>query len=108
MGRYSICYHGIRCTGCTNVSLPSSLILSLRLIRFCFSLYSFPRVPFRRYEAQLEKDWHHIITDSDSKLLVVSKEIIYEKVKEYPCSVGKIERILCFDAALDKEYSYQR
>lgn len=40
-----------------------------------------------RYEAQLEKDWKYIIEDSDSKVLVVATEAIYNKVKDY---VGKV------------------
>jgi long-subunit acyl-CoA synthetase (AMP-forming) len=41
-----------------------------------------------RYEAQLEKDWHYILGDSDSKLLIVATEAIYEKVKDYVGKVG--------------------
>lgn len=41
-----------------------------------------------RYEAQLEKDWHYILNDSDAKVLVVATEAIYEKVKDYP---GKVK-----------------
>lgn len=35
-----------------------------------------------RYEAQQEKDWKYIIEDSDSKVLVVATDTIYQKVKD--------------------------
>ena len=59
------------------------------------------------YEAQLEEDWKYIIQDSESKLLVVSTEKIYEQVKDYPGKIGKIEHILCFDAPEEQPHSYK-
>jgi long-subunit acyl-CoA synthetase (AMP-forming) len=50
-----------------------------------------------RYEAQLEKDWHYILGDSDSKLLIVATEAIYEKVKDY---VGKVSAEFALPATL--------
>ena len=35
----------------------------------------------------MEKDWQYILKDSDSKLLIVATEAIYEKCKDYP---GKV------------------
>jgi hypothetical protein len=35
------------------------------------------------YEAQAEKDWKFIINDSDSKLVLVATERIYEKTQHY-------------------------
>ena len=32
------------------------------------------------YEAQMEKDWRYIITDSNSKLIIAANEAIYQKV----------------------------
>jgi 16S rRNA U516 pseudouridylate synthase RsuA-like enzyme len=79
----------------------------------------------------LEKDWHYILGDSDSKLLIVATEAIYEKVKDYVgkvgaallnlqrCSmqiyslyppysqIGKVQSIICLDAPADKPYSYK-
>jgi long-subunit acyl-CoA synthetase (AMP-forming) len=47
--------------------------------------------PTFRYEAQLEKDWQYILEDSDSKLLIVATEAIYEKCKDYP---GKVRSLV--------------
>jgi long-chain acyl-CoA synthetase len=35
------------------------------------------------YEAQAEKDWKYIINDSDSKLVLVATERIFEKTEHY-------------------------
>ncbi len=59
------------------------------------------------YEAMLEKDWQYIIQDSDSKVLIVATEKIYEQVKDYAGKVGKVQHVICLDAAEDKSYSYQ-
>jgi len=59
------------------------------------------------YEAQLEKDWEYIINDSDSKVVVVANEKIYEKVKEYINKIGKVQHVICLDAPEDKPYSYK-
>jgi hypothetical protein len=39
------------------------------------------------YEAQLEKDWKYVITDSDTKLILCANDSIYNVVKDY---VGKV------------------
>jgi len=59
------------------------------------------------YEAQMEKDWTYILEDSDAKVLIVATEAIYEKVKNYPGKIGKVESIICLDASVDKPYSYK-
>jgi hypothetical protein len=43
------------------------------------------------YEAQLEKDWKYVITDSDSKLILCANDSIYNVVKDY---VGKVESVI--------------
>lgn len=48
-------------------------------------------VDFCRYEAQLEKDWHYILEDSGSKLVIAATEAIYEKVKNYPGKVSPVQ-----------------
>lgn len=59
------------------------------------------------YEAQLEKDWEYITTDSDAKILIVSTEAIYKQVKDYPGKVGKVEKVLCLEAPEDNPCSYK-
>ncbi len=83
---------------------------------------------FIRYEAQLEKDWKYVIEDSDSKVLVVATDAIYQKVKDYPgkvglhllltlvqyaivtviLQVGKIEHVILFEGAEDLSHSYKQ
>lgn len=70
----------------------------------CASL-GVPMVPM--YEAQTEKDWKYIIEDSDSKVLVVATMRIYEILKEYIGTVGKVESIIVLDAEADAPYSYK-
>ena len=60
----------------------------------------------RRYEQQLESDWKYIVNDSDAHLLVVATEAIYEKVKSYPGTIGKVKHVLCLNAEEDKPYSF--
>jgi long-subunit acyl-CoA synthetase (AMP-forming) len=59
------------------------------------------------YEAQFEEDWKYVIEDSESKILVVAAEKIYQIVKDYPGKVGKIEQVICLDATEEKSYSYK-
>lgn len=49
------------------------------------------------YQAQLEKDWKHILNDSDTKLVVAATQDIYQKVRSYPGNVGKVEKVFFFD-----------
>ena len=61
------------------------------------------------YEAQMEKDWRYIITDSDTKLILAANEAIYQKVSSYAGTVGKVESVICLDAASsDMLYCYHR
>ena len=60
------------------------------------------------YEAQLEKDWRYIITDSDSKMIIAANDSIYKKVSEYVGKVGKVQNVLCFDTEDEYIYSYNR
>ena len=61
------------------------------------------------YEAQMEKDWRYIITDSDTKLILAANEAIYQKVATYAGTVGKVESVICLDAASsDMLYCYHR
>lgn len=59
------------------------------------------------YEAQLEDDWKHIISDSDSKLIVAATEKIYNKVKNYVGTVGVVESAMCMDCDESHEHSYK-
>ncbi len=80
MGCRDVCYNEFRWATCANVS--SSAVASLIFVNMNVTCLA-----ACRYEAQLEKDWKYIIEDSDSKVLVVATEAIYNKVKDY---VGKV------------------
>ena len=57
------------------------------------------------YEAQLEKDWNYIISDSGTKLLIVSNENIHSKVKSFK---GQVQSIIVLDCDVKEEYSFHR
>ncbi len=59
------------------------------------------------YEAQLESDWRYIIEDSDTKLVVAANERIYNKVKEYVGTVGKVEAAISLDCDEALPHSYK-
>lgn len=86
-------------------------IISVNRVEFAVAYYGSNGVGAQivpMYEAQVEKDWKHIISDSETKLLIVSTEEIYEKTKSYVKNFANVEAILCLDASVDKPYSYQR
>ena len=61
------------------------------------------------YEAQLEKDWHYIIKDSGSKLLLVANEKIYQRsLKFLDDSSLNLKSIISFDSDPSYLHSYQR
>ena len=60
------------------------------------------------YEAQAETDRKYIIENSDAKILVVATEKLYMQMKDYVGKIGKLEKVICFDAPEEKEYSYKR
>ena len=55
------------------------------------------------YEKELEKIWKYIIKDSGLKFLIVSKQEIYEKVKDFPAEIPTLEKIYVIDS--DRENS---
>jgi long-chain acyl-CoA synthetase len=50
------------------------------------------------YEAELEKIWKYIISDSGVKVLIVSKPEIYSKVKSLTSDIPALEHIIVIDA----------
>ena len=62
------------------------------------------------YEAELIQVWKYIITDSGIKVLFVSNQEIYEKIKDFPKDIPTLKHILIIDsdaensmAALEKK-----
>lgn len=62
------------------------------------------------YEAELVQIWKYIITDSQIKVLFVSKPEIYEKIKDFPKDIPTLKHIFVIDdegehsmAALEKK-----
>ena len=49
------------------------------------------------YESQLLKEWEYIVRDSGTKVLLVSTQEIYDKVKSLTKSVDSLERVLFFE-----------
>ena len=84
MGYGQVRHSGPGWPNCTDVSCSfAQPFLYHRAYSIAFAFF-----PQFRYEAQLEKDWQHILVDSDAKVLVVATEAIYEKVKDYPGKVN--------------------
>ena len=50
------------------------------------------------YEAELVQVWKYIITDSQVKVLFVSKPEIYEKIKDFPRDIPTLKHIFVIDA----------
>jgi long-chain acyl-CoA synthetase len=50
------------------------------------------------YEAELVQIWKYIITDSQVKVLFVSKPEIYEKIKDFPKDIPTLKHIFVIDA----------
>jgi long-chain acyl-CoA synthetase len=50
------------------------------------------------YEAELLQVWKYIITDSQIKVLFVSKPEIYEKIKDFPKDIPTLKHIFVIDA----------
>ncbi|MBN2168429.1 MAG: AMP-binding protein [Actinobacteria bacterium] len=49
------------------------------------------------YEAELESVWEYIIKDSGLKVLIVSKQDIYDRIKDLPHQVSSLEHIVVAD-----------
>lgn len=53
------------------------------------------------YEAELIQVWKYIITDSQVKVLFVSKPEIYEKIKNFPSEISTLQHIFVIDGQRD-------
>lgn len=53
------------------------------------------------YEAELVQIWKYIITDSQIKVLFVSKPEIYEKIKDFPKDIPTLKHIFVIDAEVE-------
>ncbi len=58
------------------------------------------------YEAQHPKDWHYILSDSGTRVLLVATEDIYERTKPYIDELEALQHIVCFDAPASAEHAY--
>ena len=55
------------------------------------------------YESQLESDWDYIVRDSGARILLVSTNAIFEKVKSWPGQIPTLEHV--FSMAVPEEDS---
>jgi long-chain acyl-CoA synthetase len=53
------------------------------------------------YEAELVQIWKYIITDSQIKVLFVSKPEIYQKIKDFPKDIPTLKYIFVIDAEVE-------
>jgi len=54
------------------------------------------------YEAELVQVWKYIISDSQIKVLLVSKPEIYEKIKDFPKEIHTLKHIFMIEAEGDR------
>lgn len=50
------------------------------------------------YEAELTQTWKYIITDSQVKVLLVSKSDIYEKIKDFPKEIPTLQHVFVIES----------
>jgi long-chain acyl-CoA synthetase len=60
------------------------------------------------YEAQQSEDWAFILRDSGAKLLLTSSCEVYDRAVPLVDGVPVLERVLCFEAPVEREHSWQR
>lgn len=58
------------------------------------------------YESQLPKDWKFIVEDSDSVVLLVAKQEIYDQTASWAKENAKLRHVICFDAPESADYSF--
>lgn len=58
------------------------------------------------YEAQSEKDWTYILTDSEAKLVIVANEGIHDKLKPHIGKLGRLEAVVVMDCSSSESYSF--
>jgi len=63
----------------------------------CYATYGLAARFVPMYKAELEKIWQYIITDSTVKVLLVSDQGIYEKVKNWTKEIATLEHIILID-----------
>jgi long-chain acyl-CoA synthetase len=59
----------------------------------CYATYGLRARFIPMYEAELARIWKYIIEDSGTRILLVSSDEIYEKVKDFPDEIDSLERI---------------
>jgi long-chain acyl-CoA synthetase len=60
------------------------------------------------YEAQLEKDWEFILRDSEARVLIVSRDEIYARTKDFPSRVPSLKNVISMEAPAAESHSFQR
>jgi long-chain acyl-CoA synthetase len=72
-----------------------------------YATYGLGAVYVPMYEHQLPTDWEYILKDSGAKLLITTTEAIYEKVKDWPNKVGKIEKVISMHLPASDELAFE-
>ena len=86
-------------------------IISNNRVEWAIAMYAVTGVGAQlvpMYEAQLKKDWEFIIKDSDSKLVIVANEKIYDQTKGFIGTLGKVQSILTLDTSDEYMHSYTK
>lgn len=72
-----------------------------------YATYGLGAVWVPMYEAQLEKEWQFILNDCDGKVLLVSTHAIYQKTKDYPGKLPKLQHVIAFEGPKDDPNTYE-
>lgn len=59
------------------------------------------------YEAQVEKDWRYILTDSGTKVLLVSTEAIYERTRGFVDELDALEHVILLSGSAEGATTYE-
>ncbi|HMI93413.1 MAG TPA: AMP-binding protein, partial [Polyangiales bacterium] len=62
-----------------------------------YATYTRAAVYVPMYEAQLDKDWHHILRDSGSKVCFVSGDAVEHRIRALQAGLPKLERVVNLD-----------
>jgi long-chain acyl-CoA synthetase len=62
-----------------------------------YATYTLGAIYVPMYEAQLDKDWQHILKDSGSKLAFAANRKIADRVTRLRAELPSLEHVICFD-----------
>ncbi len=74
----------------------------------CYATYGLEAVLVPMYEAQLAREWEHILGDSGAKVAIAATDTIARTVTEMRERLPMLERVIVVDRAADDPDSFER